>query len=79
MTLADLIADANARGFRIRNLFQKESEGWQANLCDAKTQEGFIFAHGDSAEDALERAIRLSTSERDAKPIVVAKEGDIFG
>lgn len=74
MTLADLIADANARGFRIRNLFQKESEGWQANLCDAKTQEGFSFAHGDTAEDALERAIRLSDGERK-----ITKDGGIFG
>lgn len=75
MTVEAIAAEAKAQGFRVRNLFERESDGlWQANLCDAKTGEGFIFAHGDTMAEALERALRLSAGERKA-----AQPEGIFG
>lgn len=61
MTYEEVAAQCNAAGFRVSNTFQNR-DGWQANLHDGK--EGFIFAHGTTPTDALERALRLSISEK---------------
>lgn len=72
-----IVAECHARGFRVRNLFERESDGqWQANLCDAKTGEGFIFAVEADPVGALAKALRLSIAER--KPAAAAG-ASIFG
>lgn len=60
MTLEAAIAAAHAAGYRIHNLFERESGGWQANLS-ARTAKGRVyseFAIAAAPELALTEALR---------------------
>lgn len=55
MNLEALLAEVNARGLRVNNLFQRRDWTWQANVTDgAKFHE---FGLGATAAEALGRAL----------------------
>lgn len=72
MTLETLIAEANARGLQVNNLFQLGG-GWRANVGDG--DRCFEFGDGVSACEALSAALG-NVPER---PAPVVDLGDLLG
>ena len=58
MTVESLVAQINARGFRVNNLYQMHGpkDGtWRANLYDEK--DGYEFGEGATMAEALAAAL----------------------
>jgi hypothetical protein len=71
-TVEELLADAQRRGLRVNNLFQRLCRVlWQANVCDADDKP-FAFAVGHTAAEALERAIAKAPESAPATPSPLA-------
>lgn len=57
----ELLESLPTVGLRLNNLFQLESGGWQANVCDtAGPKEYFQFGRADTAAGALIAAINAA-------------------
>ena len=58
MTIASIVAQITARGFRVNNLYQMSGPkrgAWRANLYDEK--DGYEFGEGATMADALAAAL----------------------
>lgn len=78
-TVEEVIADINAVGYKVNNLFQRDG-GWQANLVDASGL-GHAFSFAPTPADALERVLSgVKMNEGGLLQIVETKphKGSIF-
>lgn len=76
MTTDEAIAEINARGFRVLNLFQLASDRWRANIRPEREEFGFKFAEGPTAVEALRAAMANLPPESEAP---AAPDVDLFG
>lgn len=57
MSIEKIVADMNAAGFKINNLFQLDEGFWRCNLRSDRTGGTFYdFANGTTMLDALRKA-----------------------
>jgi hypothetical protein len=66
--LDGIIADAHAHGFRLNNLFEVATGGWQANF--RRPEGGTAYGYGDTIEQAAWRA--LEHAKATLKPVAKA-------
>jgi hypothetical protein len=80
--LEDFIAEINARGYLINNLFQRTSGVWQANLR-ADFEDGSIFhGFGEGDTPAIALSAALDQTELDgrfrARSVIHAFTGEVI-